>query len=848
MKKSYELIVLILFVFIASLVPINTLFAEEGSIHTLANGMRVVLKPHPSSSLVAVNLCLRVGPILETDATSGYSSVLSEMLFNALDKNTKLTLAGQLERLGIKRGVQLTNDFTAYTLLGTSSKLEDMLKLGLEGVFNHSFTESQVEHSKELQLNKIYDRLSKPEFQVANALLERVFTKHPYKNPILGLEDSIQGMTLKELEAFYKAYYLPSNAYLVIVGNFNEGGILEKLEELSKSLSKQRVVLPKIPWEPNQQRTRQTTLKDYQDYAFIQLAWPVPASESYDKYVFHVISQLAGGSKSGLLWQNTVNKELALFVGSSYYDSFHPFVFQIAGVTTPGKVEPFIKEIKTVIKMLAGGEVGELELEEVKNKLISKDYFLREDLEYQALNYGMYAIFNRLSEADEFEANIRKVNLEDIRRACIGFLDDSRLTIARLLPVPPSPEASPELINLKNNLRLILKENHDSPVISVSIRVGAGSIKDTERQLGLANLVALMLEQKKVDEEQTLAQRLEQLGIAHRVVTRREYVAIDLECLASTFQEGLELVLDALRRPSFTQEALDESRTLALAQIAQEDEEIQDYAQNLLMAQLFPKSIYGQRILGNPQTMPTISLNNVVNFHKKYYVGQNLVVAVVGDFYTMDIKDWLLEKLSTFSGAILNEPAQQSVAMPSGAEIHRLKFNKRQALSIQGARSISILDARAPALDILKDILCKSPDSRLRQRFAGNSHILEVNCESDSVGNEGYFYIYGICEPTYIASLTEDIQAEVRRLCESGFSEEEFLVGKGRVLEDFSFKMGRNSQKSAMFATDEIVGKGFNYYLKLPILLEAVTRGQVTELMTEHVFKNDSSVEIILAP
>jgi zinc protease len=848
MKKIFNPVVLILLFVIFAITPIATTLAEEETGFTLSNGMKVVLKPHTSSPLVAINFCLRVGPILENQETSGYSSVLSAMLFNTTDKNEKISLSGRIERLGIKRGVQLTNDFTGYTFVGTAAKLEEMLKLALEGVYKHRFLETHLNQTKEEQLNKVYDRLTKPEYRAANALLESIFTRHPYRNPILGLETSIQKMNLKSLEAFYKSYYLPSNTYLVVVGNFNEGGILNKIEELSKGLSKEKVNLPKIPWEPNQQRARQVSLTDYQDYAFVHLGWPVPGSESFDKYVFHVISQLVGGSKTSLLWRHTVDKKLAVFAGSSYYDSFHPFVFQIAGVTTPGKVEPFIEEVKNIVKMLGGGEIGEAELEEVKNKLISNDYFLREDLEFQALNYGMYAIFNRLSEADSFGENIRKVTIDDIRRVSLGFLDATRLSVARLTPTPPSPDASPELITLKNNLRLILKENHDSPVISVSIRVGAGSIKDTERQLGLANLVALMLEHKKGADGLTVREKLDRLGVRYEIEPRREYIAIDLECLTSTFLSGLELVLDMLRQPAFTQSSLDETRDLILKEIPRQDEDILDFARGFLMTKLFPKSIYGQKIQGNVQTLPAISLNNAVNFHKKYYVGQNIVVAVVGDFYGLDVKDWLLERFSGFSGSIVNEPAQQSVALPSKAESHRINFNKRQALSIYGARSISTLDARAPALDILKDILCKSPDSRLRRRFADNPHILEVNCESKSVGNEGYFYVYGVCEPNYIASLTQSIREEIEKLCADGFSEQEFVTAKQRVLDEFSFKMGRNKQKSAMFATDEIVGKGFNYYIKMPILLEAVNRGQVTELMTGHVFTNTNSVETIIAP
>ncbi|NLV94831.1 MAG: insulinase family protein [Candidatus Riflebacteria bacterium] len=847
MKSSFIKILICVLAFMCTQLCAQNL---SGSIYTLDNGLKIFVKPQKSSSITSINFCVRVGPLTENSKTEGYSSVLAASLFNKTDNYADGQLDLQISKLGINRNFYVNTDFTGYTLTGLKDSFEDMVKLGIEGLFKSKIDESVLNKQLESSLTKIFENAENANSLAEKLLLKTAFQVHPYKNTVLGSEESLNSITVDSITEYYKRYYTPANVWLIIVGNVDEETVLDKVTKYSASLPNTKVDLPKIPWEPSQESPGFASLNDYVDFTYVRMGWPVPASESADKYVLHVIASLIGGNKDSYLWKDLVeSKKVALSAGAAYYDSFHPMLFQIGGVTSPGKSDKFVKEVKRIIKNISEGKISESELQNIKQNLVAQDYFRRENVEFQAMNYGMHAIFGTIEEADLYAEKILEVTAEDIKRVVSGFFHDSRLTLVKIEPVPMPPEALPEMLTLKNGIRLILKENHDTPVVAGSVRIAAGSLLEADKQHGIANLTAQMLEKSISEEDGTsIGKLLNSMGVEYSIAANKDYVAIDFQCISSSFSDAFSLILNMIEKPNFDNEDFDVAKEKIIERIEEENTDIFTFTKKNVLYHLFNKTNTGRSVKGDNASVLSLTQKNVKDFHKKYYVGRNIVISLVGNFYRSEIKTWLYDRLSSFSSAQSNEPVQAAFSPLKQSQKLDLKLNKKHSVAVFASRSISPLDARSPAMDIAGTILFEAPNSRLNRRFSDASLYFSYGCTNESIGNEGYFYAFASVKPNMLASAAEELKGEIDELCENGFTEEEFNMAKSYIVRNFNFKLATNKNKAAIYSTDEIIGKGFDYFSKYSDLIAAVKRENVNEILVQFFLKNNNYIEAATSP
>ncbi|MDD3002178.1 MAG: pitrilysin family protein, partial [Candidatus Riflebacteria bacterium] len=377
----------------------------------------------------------------------------------------------------------------------------------------------------------------------------------------------------------------------------------------------------------------------------------------------------------------------------------------------------------------------------------------------------------------------------------------------------------------------------------------AGSLLEADKQHGIANLTAQMLEKSISEEDRTTFRKaLNAIGVEFSISSNKDYVAIDFQCVSSNFSDALNLILNMVENPNFDSEDLDITKEKIIKKIEEENSDIYAFTKKNILYHLFNKTNIGRSVTGDNTSLLALTLKNVKDFHKKYYVGRNIVVSLVGNFYRSESKTWLFDRLSSFSSAQVNEPVQAAFAPLKQNEKIDFKINKKQAIAAFASRSISPLDARLPAMDIARTILCKSPNSRLSRRFSDGTLYFSYDCANESIGNEGYFYAFSCVQPNMLASAAEDLKSEIDMLCENGFTEEEFKMAKNLIIRNFKFNLATNKDKAAMYATDEIVGKGFDYFSKYPDLVEAVKREHVNEILLQFLLKNNNYIEATTSP
>ncbi|EKD82965.1 MAG: hypothetical protein ACD_39C00975G0002, partial [uncultured bacterium] len=460
-----------------------------GQMFTFDNGLKVFIKPVHSSPVVALNIWIKVGSANEEPGEEGYSHLIEHMMFKGTPTYPYGALDNEIKKMGAQQNAFTANDYTSYYLVGASQYFDKMMQLQADAVLNSSFDEAELKKESQVVIEELRMSLDNPSNRIVQLIMEEAFQLHPYRHPIVGYLKNLEEITRDKLYAYYKKFYVPSNMWVVIVGDVQLDQALESVRKYMGAAPRVPVPVQKIPEEPAQENMR--TRIEYADlqHAYVRMGWKVPGIQSNDRFPLYVIARLIGGGMSSWLWRELVeNQQLAVSAGAGYYSSQYPMLFQVGGVTSQSKVRPFIEAARRIVYRLHKGEIDEAELEKARQQIIAEDVYDREKAEDQATNYGHFAMLADVEDADRFVENIRQVTKDDIVAVAKKYFIDSNLTVARLEPEPPAPDAVPEMITLDNGIRLILKQNNTAPLVSVSVKVAAGGLVEENREAGLANM------------------------------------------------------------------------------------------------------------------------------------------------------------------------------------------------------------------------------------------------------------------------------------------------------------------------------------------------------------------------
>lgn len=840
-------------VFLLLLVPVTYVMATEsaGQVFTFDNGLKVFIKPVHSAPVVALNLWVKVGSVNEGPGEEGYSRLIEHMMFKGTSTYPYGTLDNEIKKMGAHQNAFTANDYTAFYLVGASQYFDKMMQLQADAVLNSAFAEEELKKETQVVIEKLRMSLDNPGNRVVQLIMEEAFQLHPYRHPIVGYLKNLEEVTRDKLHAYYKKFYVPANIWVVIVGDVKIDQAIDAVRKYMGSAAKMPLPVQQIAEELPQESMRTTI--EYADlqHAYIRMGWKVPGINNPDRFALFMIARLIGGGKSSWLWRELVEeKQVAVSAGAGYYSSQFPMLFQVGGVTSQSKVRPFIEAARKIVYRLHQGEIDDEELEKARQQIIAEDIYNREKFEDQATNYGHFAMLADVADADCFVENIRQVSRDDVVEVAKRYFVDSGLTIARLEPEPPAPDAVPEMITLDNGIRLILKQNNAAPLVAVSLKIAAGSLVEERREAGLANCVAEMLQRGAAEMNSgEIAERFESMGSKFSVTVSKSYVSFNLQCLAENFMPSLVLMLDILNKPEFSGAELDKLKKQVEDSIVAEEDDLYKFTSQGALAGIFPDTPLAYSSYGKTEDVKRFKTQDLKDFHKKHYVGANMVVAIVGDFYTRELKDSLLQELGRFSRGKANEFKPFKLKDISEPVEISLKKNREQAQIVYAARTFAANDEKVAPMSIATTILSGSMSSRLFKNLrAKDSLAYSTTADNVSMVNGGYLLASINTAASKVATATERLKQELDLFRDEGFSDEEFDDAKKYLIGQYALTFVDNSSMADNYASDEFFGKGFDFYRKYSGQINAVTKEQVAEVAKSYLLASGSYSLAITKP
>jgi zinc protease len=404
----------------------------------LDNGLKVLLLEDHKSPAVTFQVWYRVGSRNEKDGKSGLAHFLEHMLF----KGTPTTGPEEYSRIIAKNGGRsnafTTTDMTVYFATMSRDKVAIELELEADRMANALLGEKYFEPEKKViqeeRRLRTDDNPAAALAEVANAVAYMV---HPYRRPVIGWMDDIQSLARQDLVDFYKLYYAPNNAFLVVTGDFSTEDILTKIRATFGKIPR-GAEPPKVRTEePPQHGERRVVLKKQAELPFLLISYHAPNLKNPDNYALDLLSVVLAGGRSSRLYQDLVyQKRLLRGVDADYSGvSIDPTMFSLVAQLLPGKDAAQVeREIDKLLDSLKAELVSERELQKAKNQVEAAFIFSRDSIFGQAMKIGSYEVADNWRQMDGYLDGIRNVKREDLRRVATQYLDRDRRTVGLLIP------------------------------------------------------------------------------------------------------------------------------------------------------------------------------------------------------------------------------------------------------------------------------------------------------------------------------------------------------------------------------------------------------------------------------
>jgi len=425
------------------LLPMTSL--AEVSEYQLDNGLKLIVKEDHRAPIVVSQVWYKVGASYEPGGVTGISHALEHMMF----KGTKTLAPGEYSRIiaanGGRENAFTSRDYTAYHQTLSADRLEVAFRLEADRMRN--LTLSAEEFAKEIEVVKEERRLrteDKPTALTYEQLTAVAYRNLPYANPVVGWMADLENMTVEDLAHWYRLWYAPNNAILVVVGDVQSEQVLELAKRYFGPLEAETIPLQKKRSEPLQRGVTRVKVRApaREPYLIFGFKTPVVGSseEAWEPYALEMLASVLDGGSSARLSKNLIRgREIAVSAGAGYSAfSRLPGMFLVDGTPAPGKDMAMLEaalldEIDTLKRDL----VSEKELQRIATQVVAGKVYELDSVFAQALLIGRLEAINLdWKLALEYVERIKQVTPEQVRAVAIKYLVSDNMTLAALDPLP----------------------------------------------------------------------------------------------------------------------------------------------------------------------------------------------------------------------------------------------------------------------------------------------------------------------------------------------------------------------------------------------------------------------------
>ncbi len=721
----------------------------------LDNGLTLIVHEDRKAPIVAVNLWYHVGSKNEPEGRSGFAHLFEHLMFNGSENNDD-DYFQVLERIGATDLNGTTNrDRTNYFQNVPTGALDIALWMESDrmGHLLGAIDQAKLDEQRGVVQNEKRQGENQPYGQVWNRITEATWPEgHPYAHTVIGSMEDLDAASLDDVKEWFRTYYGPNNAVLVVAGDIDAETALEKTKAYFGDIPPGPPVSRFEAWVARRTGEQREVMQDRVPQARVYKVWNVPQLRHRDYNLLTVAADLLTSGKTSRLYKRLVYEDqIATDVGAFMWDGEIGSQFIIQATAQPGgeleRVEQAIDE--ELARFLSDGPTAD-ELERVKTQDLAQ--FVRgieriggfggkSDVLAQSEVYAGSPDAYRKAMQD-----VQTATAADVRRAAQEWLSDGvyvlevhpfpNLTAAatgadrsKLPTVAEPPRAAfPPLqrTTLSNGLQVILAERRAVPLVNFNLIVDAGYAADQGAAMGTANLAMDMLDEGTTSRGALeISDAVASLGAQLGTGSNLDVSTVRLSALRENLAASLDLFADVILNPAFPQNELDRLKAQQLAAIQREK------ATPMTMAlRVFPQLVYGQ---GHAYSLPftgsgteasvrSITRDDLVAFHRTWFRPNNATLVVTGDASMDELRPLLEARLGAWQRGDVPAKNIARVAQPQPVVYLMDRPGAQQSVIFAGHLAPPKSNPDEIAIETMNTLLGGAFTSRINMNLREDKH------------------------------------------------------------------------------------------------------------------------------
>ncbi len=466
---------------LAAQTPVKVASIEGVTEYRLDNGLRVLMVPDASASNVIVHITYFVGSRNEGYGEKGMAHLLEHLLFKGTKRHANIK--EELNKRGARFNGTTSNDRTNYfeTLTATGDNLEWALEMEADRMVNSLVLKSDLDSEMTVVRNEFESGQNRPGSVLAERMQRLAFAAHNYGNPVIGFRADIEAVPIERLQAFYRTWYQPDNAFLIVGGKIDEARTLALVEKHFGPIPRPARTLPALyTVEATQDGERSVTLRRAGDVQIVAAQYRVPAGSHPDYAAIDILALIYGTAPTGRLHRALVQKSLATSVWG-YERMLRDPGWASFGAQLPksAALEPARDALLGALEGAGRERVNDTEVERARTTLLND----MEKAPLNALGYvrwlGEYASIGDWRLFFIYRERVRKATTADVQRALEGYFKPANRVLGIFVPtdkperaeIPPAPDLAAALAEFRSSETVQAGEAFDPAPASIEARV-----------------------------------------------------------------------------------------------------------------------------------------------------------------------------------------------------------------------------------------------------------------------------------------------------------------------------------------------------------------------------------------
>jgi zinc protease len=405
----------------------------------LPNGLTVVLSEDHSTPIVHLQLWYHVGSKDERTGRTGFAHLFEHMMFKGSKNVESEAHTSYISSVGGQSNAYTTDDATVFWETAPAQYLPLMLWLEGDRMASLKINKETFEREREVVKEERRMRIENQPFgRLQELIYDQAFTVHPYKHATIGSMADLEAASIEDVRQFYGAYYVPENATLALVGDFDSTQALQLVDRYLGRVPKAERPVPRdIPKEPPQAKERRVTLEENWPLPAVIVAHHITYDGHPDSYPLHIASKILSDGQSSRIFKSLVyDKQIALaaFGGGNIVE--HPNLFFAVAIVQPGHTpEEAANALIAELERFKAEPVSEHELERAKNQF-ARDYIVSRESNQQKGAHLAHAvvIHNDIKTADgEFDI-FMGITRADVQRVAKTYFTEQNRLVLTVLP------------------------------------------------------------------------------------------------------------------------------------------------------------------------------------------------------------------------------------------------------------------------------------------------------------------------------------------------------------------------------------------------------------------------------